>query len=274
VSAVPNGELFACVPAALESPRKCRFLRAMVRLGILGRSLSEMRPMEQLIGVGLYTPAEAGRLLRVPPAKISRWLRGHQINDRDYSALWVPEIDIGDGSIYLGFRDLMEVRVADAFIRLGVTARRVRSAIIEAQRILEQSHPLSTNRFRTDGREIFLHVIETDDDGNERERLLNLFRKQYEFKGIIDPILKTVDFDDNGNPSAWWPAGRRVQVMLDPSRAFGAPIDPVSSVPTSILANAASSLGVKETARAYKVTELSVRHALDFEAQLEQRLAA
>lgn len=230
--------------------------------------------MEQLIGIGLYTPAEAGRLLRVPSAKIARWLRGHHISNRQYSALWTPEVDIGDGAIYLGFRDLMEIRVADAFIKLGVSARRVRSAIVEAQRMLTQTHPLSTNRFRTDGREIFLHVIETDDDGTERERLLNLFRKQYEFKGIIDPILKTVDFDNEGNPAAWWPAGRRAQVMVDPNRAFGAPIDPVSSVPTSVLSNAASSLGVKETARAYQVTELSVRHALDFEAQMEQRLAA
>jgi hypothetical protein len=230
--------------------------------------------MDELIGVGLYTPAEASKLLRVPSAKISRWLRGHHIDNREYTALWKPEVDLGDGSIFLGFRDLMEVRVADAFIKLGVSARRVRAAIIEAKRVIQQSHPLSTNRFRTDGREIFLHVIETDEDGTERERLLNLFRKQYEFKGVIDPILKTIDFDNSGNPTAWWPLGRRFQVVIDPDRAFGAPIDPASSVPTSVLSNAASKFGIALTARAYQVSEASVRHALDFEAQMEQRLAA
>jgi uncharacterized protein (DUF433 family) len=234
----------------------------------------EMRSMENLIGVGLYTPVEAGRLLRVQPAKISRWLRGHDVKGKDYTALWTPEVDLGDGKVFLGFRDLMEVRVADAFIRHGVSAHRVRAAIAEARHLMQQDHPLSTNRFRTDGREIFLHIIETDSDGVERERLLNIFRKQYEFKGILDPLLKSVDFGSDGNPAAWWPAGRRLHVVVDPDRAFGAPIDSVSSVPTAILANVAREIGVKETAQAYEVSELSVRHALDFEASMDQQRAA
>ena len=230
--------------------------------------------MGELIGIGLYTPAEAGRLLRVPAAKIGRWLRGHEVQGKEYSALWKPEVDLGDGKVFLGFRDLMEVRVVDAFIRHGVSAHRVRAAINEARSLIQQSHPLSTNRFRTDGRAIFLHVIETDEDGAERERLLNLFKKQYEFNGIIDPILKTVEFGDDGNPAIWWPAGRRTHVVVDPERAFGAPIDPVSSVPTSVLANVAQSIGVKATSRAYEVSELSVRHAIEFEAAMERRQAA
>jgi hypothetical protein len=231
--------------------------------------------MDRLVGIGLYTPAEAERLLHVPAQKISRWLRGHQIkNNRAYPPLWTPEVDLGDGKVFLGFRDLMEVRVAAAFIRYGISSQRIRAAIREAALVTQQDHPLSTNRFRTDGREIFLHVIERDEEGIERERLLNLFKKQYEFKGIIEPILKTVDFNDAGAPSAWWPVGRRSQVLIDPQRAFGAPIDAVSSVPTAVLANAGRALGIREASRVYDVPESSVRHAIDFEVALEQRLAA
>lgn len=230
--------------------------------------------MDDLIGVGLYTPAEAGRLLHVSPAKITRWLRGHQVKGSHYDPLWTSEVDLGDGKVFLGFRDLMEVRVAAAFIQHGVSPQRVRSAIVQAQEILAQQHPLSTNRFRTDGREIFLHVIETDENGAERERLLNLFKRQYEFNGIIEPILKTVDFGKDGNPFAWWPEGRRMRVVVSPEHAFGAPVDSDSYVPTSVLANIAREHGVRATADAYDVSEVSVRHALDFEASLEQRLAA
>lgn len=230
--------------------------------------------MDDLIGVGLYTPAEAGRLLHVSPGKITRWLRGHQVKGRQYDPLWTPEVDLGDGKVFLGFRDLMEVRVAAAFIQHGVSPQRVRSAIVQAQEIIAHQHPLSTNRFRTDGREIFLHVIDTDESGAERERLLNLFKRQYEFNGIIEPILKTVDFGEDGNPFAWWPEGRRVRVVVSPDHAFGAPMDADSHVPTAVLANVAREHGVKATAAAYDVSETSVRHALDFEASLEQRLAA
>lgn len=230
--------------------------------------------MSDLIGVGLYTPAEAGRLLHVPSGKITRWLRGHRVKGKQYDPLWTPEINLDDGQMFLGFRDLMEVRVAAAFIEHGISAQRIRSAIVLAQEILAQQHPLSTNRFRTDGRDIFLQVFETDEDGAERERLLNLFKRQYEFNGIIEPILKTVDFGEDGNPFAWWPSGRRSRVMVSPDHAFGAPIDAESHIPTAVLANLAREHGVKATATAYDVSEVSVRHAVEFEASLEQRLAA
>ncbi|MCM2475388.1 hypothetical protein HGO38_18055 [Rhizobium sp. CG5] len=230
--------------------------------------------MGDLIGLGLYTPAEAGKLLRVPTSKITRWLRGHSIDGKSYPALWKPEVDLGDDRLILGFRDLMEVRVADAFIRAGVSAIRVRTAIQIAREALGQDHPLSTDRFRTDGREIFLRIFETGPDGEERERLLNLFRRQYEFKGIIDPILKTVDFGEDGNPLLWWPGGRRLNVVVDPSRSFGQPIDASSSVPTNVLAAAAQQEGIIGAARAYEVPEASVRRAIEFETSLGQRMAA
>ena len=230
--------------------------------------------MDELIGVGLYTPAEAGRLLHIPAAKISRWLRGHEVGGKHYQPLWEPEVSLGDDRVFLGFRDLMEVRVADAFIKNGVSAIRVRAAIKLAQDVIEQDHPLSTNRFLTAGREIFLQVIDTDEEGNQRERLLNLFRRQYEFKGILEPILKSVDFGEDGSPKLWWPAGRRTNVVVDPGRSFGAPIDGETSVPTAVLATAAKEFGVAEAAKAYEVPLASVRRAVEFEATMEQRLAA
>lgn len=230
--------------------------------------------MQELIGVGLYTPAEAGRLLHIPAPKIARWLRGHEMAGKVYEPLWSSQVDLGDDKIFLGFRDLMEVRVADAFIRNGVPAIRVRHAIEMAQEVISTSHPLSTNRFLTAGREIFLHVIEMDADGVERDKLLNLFKRQYEFKGILDPILKAVDFSDDGYPSRWWPAGRRSNIVVDPERSFGAPIDAETSVPTKILASVGDYMGVQLAAKAYEVPEVSIRRAMEFEATMGQRLAA
>lgn len=225
--------------------------------------------MDQWFGIGLYTPAEAGRLLNVAPGKISRWLRGHRANGRDYPALWTPAIEApGSRITVLGFRDLMEIRVADAFIRAGVPSLQVRAAIDYAREVLGAEYPLSTERFRTDGRSILLRVFETDAHGVERERLLNLFRRQYEFKEVLEPLLKTVDFDDNGTPRLWYPAGRRINVIVDPHRSFGQPIDGATSVPTRVLAVSAAQHGVEDTAIAYDVPETSVRRAVEFERSL------
>jgi hypothetical protein len=168
----------------------------------------------------------------------------------------------------------MEARVVNAFILQGISSVSMRSAIRTAREVINESHPLATNRFRTDGREIFLHVIETDEEGEERERLLNLFRRQYEFRGVIEPILKSVDFGEAGNPELWWPRGRSGGIVVDPQRSFGAPIDEATSVPLHVLAEAVEANGLVETARAFDVPESSVRRAVAFQSFVGADLAA
>jgi uncharacterized protein (DUF433 family) len=230
--------------------------------------------MDGLIGIGLYTPAEAGRLLHLPPAKIARWLRGHKVGATEYKPLWISQVDLADGHVYLGFRDLMEARVAARFIASGVSAQRVREAIKPAREVIGEDRPLSTDRFRTDGRNIFLRVIEEDEQDERSERLLDLLRGQYEFKQVIDPLLKTIDFDDRGTPRQWWPLGRRGDILVDPSRAFGQPIDAETHIPTAVLAAAAKQEGIEGAARAYSAPQASVKRAIAFETTLERRAAA
>jgi len=117
-------------------------------------------------------------------------------------------------------------------------------------------------------------VIERDEHGEERERLLHLFRRQYEFKQVIEPLLKTIEFDERGAPFQWWPSGRRANILVDPARSFGQPIDAVTSVPTAVLAAAGRLEGIERAARAYAVPQSSVKRAMDFEETLEQRAAA
>lgn len=230
--------------------------------------------MSELIGIGLYTPAEAARLTRVPAAKIVRWLNGHMIKGQPYKPLWQSQIDLEDGHTYLGFRDLMEVKVAAEFIKHGVSAIRIRAAIEVARDVYGYDHPLSTDRFKTDGKDIFLRVINDISDGSEQEKLLNTFHRQYMFAHIIERSLKGVEFDESGAPSLWWPVGHRERIIVDPARSFGQPIDQVSSVPTSVLAAAGRAEGAGPAARAFDVPLTSIKRAMKFEAQLEKGLAA
>lgn len=223
----------------------------------------------ELIGVGLYTPSEAQRLLGIPSGKIARWLKGHGSGNRVYAPLWLPQVDLGDGSLHLGFRDLMELRTAHLFMKAGVSAQQIRRAISEARAIVGKAHPLSTTRFRTDGRTIFLEIASESND----VQLLDLFRKQYTFSRIIEASLKGVEFE-GVTPRRWWIGSGRDGIVIDPERAFGQPIDDESGVPTAVLASAASSEGsTRKAANAWLVPEIVVRRAVDFERQL-QGLAA
>ncbi|WP_367717526.1 helix-turn-helix domain-containing protein [Nitratireductor sp. GISD-1A_MAKvit] len=220
---------------------------------------------DNLVGIGVYTPAEASRLLGVPSRKISRWLKGHEIRGKRYERLWRPQVDIGDDRVYLGFRDLMEMRTAFAFMQAGVSAIMIRKAIEEAKKYVADERPLSTTRFQTDGRSIFLEIGEENDD----PQLLDLFKKQYTFKRIVDQSLKGVEFDGIA-PARWWPLSKQKKIVLDPKRSFGQPIDMESGVPTAVLASAANTEGLERAARNWFVTPATVKRAVEFEHSLRK----
>ncbi len=215
----------------------------------------------ELVGIGLYSPLEAQKLLGLSASKIRRWLRGHTANGNFYEALWQPQIQFGEDEVYLGFRDLMELKTASGFMSVGVSAIAIRRAIIEARKLLGVDHPLSTQHFKTDGRDIFLEIAEEDGD----PKLLNLFKHQYEFKKIIDQSLENVDFRDF-EPMKWWPMSKSKGVLLDPKRSFGQPIDNETGVPTKTIYQAfQTEKNLAAVSEAWCIPKRTVKHAIEFE---------
>ncbi|WP_237479094.1 hypothetical protein [Lichenibacterium dinghuense] len=224
-----------------------------------------------LIGIGLYTAAEAGLLVQVPPAKIIRWLRGYEAHRRHYEPLWHPQVPQDGEGATLGFGDLMEVRVAASFIAEGLPPHRVRQAIRLARDAAGEDRPLSTHAFRTDGHSLFVEVVEEDGE----PALIDLFRQQYTFRDVVERSLKHVDYDDAGRPSAWWPLGPSRSVLLDPARSFGQPIEAETSVPVAALVGAVRGEGSAEAAaEAWGVPARAVRRALFFHDVIEGRRTA
>lgn len=250
-----------------------RWLMDGALLDLRGESVSHVpsRSSDGLVGIGLYTLAEAGRLVHVAPSTISRWLRGHDAGGRRYEPLWHSQVDLGEDGLFLGFRDLQEVRVVAAFIARGLSPQRVRQAIGLARDLVGDERPLSTKRFRTDGRSLFLQMVEEDG----QTKLIDLFKRQFAFREIIEQSLTNLEYDDGGSPSLWWPLGRGGSVVVDPARSFGQPIEAETSIPTATLAAAAKAEGSQQAAaRAWGVPLRSVRRAVAFEDHMALRKAA
>ena len=140
-----------------------------------------------------------------------------------------------------------------------------------ARDLIGEERPLSTARFRTDGRSVFLQAFE--EDGSVK--LIDLFKSEYAFREIIEPSLKTIDFGEDGIPVRWWPAGRAARIVLDPQRCFGRPIEAGSAVPVALLAAAAVAEGSEaKAARVWDVPVSAIRRAVEFQNDLAYRRAA
>jgi hypothetical protein len=164
------------------------------------------------------------------------------------------------GSLALSFADLIEVRVLDAFLEAGCSWLEIRSTVEKARDLLKTSHPFSTKQFKTDGRRILTDI-------GDGIAMLRVATGQLEVGGLVRHALKGVEYVD-GRPGEWWPMTKRRLVLLDPRRAFGAPIVSIGAVPTHVLAaSARAERSAVVAARLFEVPVRAVRDAVAFETQ-------
>lgn len=222
------------------------------------------------LGVGIYSFADAARFIGAKPADLRRWMHGYSYSTRDgqdYSApLWdtqLADTDI-DG---LGFKDLIELRFVQTFRDAGVPLTLIRNTLIEAKERLSTPYPFTCKKFKTDGKRIFMEVVEKTGD----ESLVDVVKRQNVIAKIIGPSLREgVEHDMRGNAARWFPIKNSKAVVFDPARKFGQPILTEFGVPTAAISEAVKAEGgdQKLVARIYEVSIAAVKKAVEFENRI------
>jgi uncharacterized protein (DUF433 family) len=236
---------------------------------------------DDVLGRGVYSGADALRLINfrrqsdVPHRSVSRqtvvrWLRGYDYEDgsgarRHSDPLWRPDYANDDDVIELSFRDLIELRFVRAFRDVGLGLTTIRACFKRAVEEVHDERPFSTQRFRTDGKTIFLEITHDVREGE----LIDLRHRQGVFHRVVAPSLRDLEFDADV-VARWFPLGiTRRSIVVDPARAFGRPIVARGSVPAEIISDAVRIEGSAEkVARLYDVSLPAVREAVAFQHQL------
>lgn len=223
-------------------------------------------------GIGAYSLAEAGRLLGVSPITIRRWLFGYSYDHHgpktEQRPLWHPQYGVDQDEPLLGFRDLIEARIVRGLRSLNIGLPTIRECLRRASELVEDDHPFSTRRFKTDGRRIFLDMMDDDGDG----QLIDLKLRQIAFRRIVEPSFVDLDFDADA-ASRWWL--RKKTIVLDPARSFGQPIVAENGVTTARIAQAVTAEGsIERVAQLFELKPAVVRDALAFEHRGIDKLAA
>ena len=199
---------------------------------------------------------------------IARWLQGYDYQvggeRRRSDPLWRPDYANDDDQIELSFRDLIELRFVKSFRDLGLSLPTIRACFRRAVEEVQDERPFSTQKFRTDGKAIFLDITQNVGDGE----LIDLRHRQRVFRTVVEPSLRDLEFEADA-VARWYPLGvLRQSIVIDPARVFGRPLAAEAGVPTEVLANAVNVEGSVETvARLYEVAP-AVRDAVAFERKL------
>lgn len=216
-------------------------------------------PKNSRLGVGLYSVADAARILGAHSARIRQWCRESQ-------GLIPGTLRRDDGLIT--FQELMELHFIKMFRDEGVSLETIRIASEKAASRYHSACPFSVKRFDTDGTAIFATLQK---ETPKKVLVEDIAKGQYVFEKVMRPFFRKLEYGKNVDLVRYWPLSKTGRIVLDPQRKFGKPIDSETGVPTHVIADALSAGGGQSpavVARWLGIPLAAVRKAAQFERSL------
>lgn len=217
------------------------------------------------LGNGLYSIADAADIIRIPADRLRHWVRGYYYGPALAKKQQVPVVPrfYGGTSEPLAFVELIELLFVAEFRHSNLTMQYIRKAAAMARRQFGTHYPFAVKRFSTDGREIFATI---DFEGHPKTVTHEIVHGQVVFDNIVRRYFK-YHLDIEGDfAKRYWPLGRRGRVVVDAGRAFGAPIDAETGVPTEVLMDGVDAGdSPEEVAKWFDVPLKAVQAAVKYE---------
>ena len=225
--------------------------------------------------LGLYTVPEAARLAGIPSRTLTNWVHGYRYPAGGRVAKARPVIR-PPGRDALSFVNLVEVLALAGYREAGVPMQRVRKALDYAARLMEEPHILASERLLTDGKELFWRYQERSREGGPD--LVNLSRQgQKVFPEAVMRYLRQIEWASDRFALRWWPGSETGEgpVVVDPRRAFGAPVIARTGIRTEdLFSRFRAGEPIQELAKDYGVDLGAVEAAIRIEAGFLEAAAA
>lgn len=175
----------------------------------------------------LLTPKETARHLRIPESTMYTWL-----NDRvgdEPLVHGVPPVKRGAPSV--PFIAIVETYVLRSLRDLSLSKQAIRDAARTVRERFDTSYGLATRRIATDGVDIFIHYLDSDDIARARDG-------QQPIREVISGYLKYIHWDMADD----YPRRLRLRqypdsapVVIDPRFGWGAPVLEATRVPVEAI---------------------------------------
>ena len=164
----------------------------------------------------ILTPLDTAYHLAIPERTLYHWLReearGHPL---------VHSVRPGrQGWPSVPFIGIIEAYVLRALRSLGLSMSKIGAATAEVREMFDTEYGLATRRIATDGIDVFVHYLDSDE-------LARVGDRQMPIRRVIDDYLKYITWDEHDLP-------RRLtlkqydpdiaRVVIDPQFGWGSPV--------------------------------------------------
>ncbi|MCC6522140.1 MAG: DUF433 domain-containing protein [Polyangiaceae bacterium] len=181
--------------------------------------------------VPAYSLAEAAMLAGIATSTLRSWVIGRPFPTQSGQRWSAPVIRPPKSDRrFLSFTNLVEVHVLAAMRRKhALSLDAIRKAVRYAHQTLHVERPLATEKFKTDGVDLFVEHLGA---------LINASKEgQLGMKAVLQGSLERVEYDDRGRAVRLFPVLRRTEaarsIVIDPLVAFGRPVIAGTAVPAA-----------------------------------------
>jgi uncharacterized protein (DUF433 family) len=231
--------------------------------------------MDELLGVGLYTPAEAARYARITTSMMTRWVHGsrkgrpvvHPVrdDDRDRIVTFVDFVQV------LAIRQLRRQKPAPSL-------EKIRKAYEEAVERYDVRYPFAySHKCFYDGKEIWIELPWRKHGDDELfTQMTGRGRGQSMIREIAEIYIDRIEFEGEDHIASKFTLWRDElgAVTMDPAKRFGEPLLESGYTFTTIAEAYRQCRDVKTVAEEYDISREEIVVALRCEDYLEVQAAA
>lgn len=211
--------------------------------------------MENLqFGTGVFSIPETSLFLGLPDYKVRRWL----------NEIWNIQINTSNESVYswgngrdrsLNFLTLIEFFTFYQLRSQNISVKKIVMAHKIIQKRLNTPYPFASSSILTDGCKILF---------KEKDCIIDAEPGlQTNINGIILPFCKKIDFGENYLAKRFWPKGKNIKVVIDPSHQFGQPTVPGTNILSRQLYNLyKGGESIKFIASLYNISSQEVKDSI------------
>lgn len=164
----------------------------------------------------LYTITDTARLTHVAPVTIRRWLYGYQTRTQDV----LPLLGLKEKSPLVSFLQFVEILMVSSWRRNNVPLERIRLAHDFAKRQWGIEYPFASLDLESLGGHI-LHRFEEETPGASLATLDSKLQ-QWTLPHLVLDRIHEFEYEVK-LASRWYPAGKNVNIVVDPRINTGLP---------------------------------------------------
>ncbi len=228
--------------------------------------MAKRTPMPpRYVGNGLYSIAAAAEIIRIPAGRLRHWVRGYYYGPSSAKKRQIPVVPrfYGGDEEPLSFVELIELLFVSEFQHRGLSMQYIRKAAAIARKQFETQYPFAVKRFSAYGGQIFATV---DIEDRPKTATHEIVHGQVIFNSFVQRYFRYRIDIEKDLARRYWPLGRKQRVVIDAERAFGAPIDDPTGVPTEVLvAGVDAGDSPEEVAEWFDVPLKAVHAAMKYE---------